>query len=125
MKITLPWPPKELSPNNRCHWGKKAKIAKKYRMDCYFLSLKEALDIGNQTEGKFHVFIDFYPPDKRRRDDDNTVASFKAGRDGLALAMRVDDSRFISHPCLRDEVRNGGEVVVSITTIDRTRCKES
>ena len=30
--ITLPLPPKELSPNTRVHWGRKARATKKYRL---------------------------------------------------------------------------------------------
>ena len=36
--IDLPWPPKELSPNARVHWTKKAKAAKAYRLECFILA---------------------------------------------------------------------------------------
>jgi len=36
----------------------------------------------------------FYAPDKRRRDDDNIIASMKAARDGIADAFGIDDHRF-------------------------------
>lgn len=35
--------------------------------------------------------------------------------DALAEAMGIDDNRFRYRPFLHDEVRDGGEVVVSIT----------
>lgn len=67
-------------------------------------------------QGKLHLFIDFIPPDKRRRDDDNCFAAFKSGRDGLAQALGVDDHCFISHPFLSDtETVKGGEVRIRIT----------
>lgn len=66
-------------------------------------------------EGRLHLWIDFYPPDKRRRDDDGLLASFKPHRDGIADALHIDDSRFVSHPFLHDETFPGGRVVVQIT----------
>lgn len=69
----------------------------------------------NVPEGRLHLWIDFYPPDKRKRDDDGLLASFKPFRDGIADAMRIDDNRFVSHPYVKDEVVRGGEVRVRIT----------
>ena len=66
-------------------------------------------------EGRLHLWIDFYPPDRRRRDDDGLLASMKAARDGIADALGVDDSRFVSHPWVKDEGRKGGQVVIKIT----------
>jgi len=111
--INLPWPPKELSPNARVFWAKKSKIAKKYRLDCKLLSVNK---ITLPESEKLHLWITFYPPDKRKRDDDNLIASFKSGRDGVADALKVDDSRFITHPFVSDCVVKGGCVSIKITS---------
>ena len=83
------------------------------------LAFLEAVRAGakgaNLPAGRLHLWIDFYPPDRRRRDDDGLLASMKAARDGIADALGVDDSRFVSHPWIKDEVRKGGEVVIKIT----------
>lgn len=113
MKITLPWPPKELSPNARIHWAKKAKASRAYRNECFMLA--RVAGIEAKWDGPIHLWVTFYPPDRRRRDDDNVYASFKAGRDALAEAMGIDDNRFRYRPFLHDKVRTGGEVVISIT----------
>ena len=34
LNFTLPWPPKELSPNGRTHWRVLAKTKKAYREAC-------------------------------------------------------------------------------------------
>ena len=99
-EIMFPFPPSILSPNTRAHWRKKAKAAKLYKEACFFLT-KSANMIVPQS-GPMHLWIDFCPPDRRKRDDDNVAAAFKSGRDGLALALGVDDSRFVSHPYLCD-----------------------
>ena len=111
MMVELPWPPKELSPNARVHWAKRSKAAKRYREACHLLTKAEGLRID--WEGQVHAWIDFYPPDRRHRDDDNMVASFKAGRDGMADALGIDDKRIRFRPFVRDEV--GGKVVVTLT----------
>ena len=110
--LTLGWPPKELSPNARTHWRKKSLITKAYKTACWALALESDIT-APETEGRLHLWITFYPPDRRHRDDDNMIASFKAGRDGLALALGIDDKRFITHPFVSSEI--GGMVKVRIT----------
>ena len=115
MEIVLPWPPRELHPNARVHWSKRAKMTKIERLGARFSAVQAGWPGLNLPDGRLHLWIDFYPPDRRRRDDDGLVASFKAARDGLADALGIDDARFVSHPFVRDEVRKGGEVRVRIT----------
>ena len=62
---------------------------------------------------KIALWLAFYPPDRRARDDDNMVASFKAGRDGIALALGIDDKRFVMRPYVQDAI--GGMVKVRLT----------
>lgn len=98
--ITLPWPDKRLMPNakNRTHWRTYHPVmqadrqAAKVLATCAIpLSLKKAI---RESEGHISMTITFYPPDKRRRDDDGVVGAFKHLRDGLADAIGVDDYRF-------------------------------
>ena len=91
--VVLPWPPKELNPNKRLHWSTKRKHVAKYRAMCFALAREAGIAVD--WDGDVHLWVDFYPPDKRRRDDDNVIAAFKAGRDGLrmlcVLMIRVFD----------------------------------
>lgn len=126
LQINLPWPPKALSPNSRGHWSKKARAAEVYRYTCK-IEARNAINQGKwdlqplrdlvAAGGEIHVFLDFCPPNRRQRDDDNVVAAFKSGRDGLADALGIDDCHFRTHPFLkRDEiVKPLGEVRVVIT----------
>lgn len=109
--IVLPWPPKDLSPNARLHWSKKSKAAKAYREACRVITLQAGEKID--WEGDIHVWIDFYPPDRRARDDDNMIAAFKSGRDGMADALKVNDKRFRTHPYVKTQI--GGMVKVRFT----------
>lgn len=113
MEITLPWPPQVLNPNKRVHWAQRAKAVKRYRGDCWALAKKA----GHRITWAGHIFlwVTFVPPDRRHRDDDNMIAAFKAGRDGIAQALGVDDKRFRVVPYVADEPAKGGKVVVRLT----------
>jgi crossover junction endodeoxyribonuclease RusA len=114
LQVTLPWPPKELNPNASLHWTAKRKAARLYRAACNVVALQAGLRKGSVTwEGDIHVWIDFYPSDRRARDDDNLIAAFKAGRDGLADALGVDDKRFRIHPYVMTQI--GGMVKVRLS----------
>ena len=110
--ILLPWPPSYLSPNNRSHWRKRSKAAKAYRMQCFLFAKKAGLVA---PPGRILLQLEFLPPDLRRRDDDNLVAAFKSGRDGLADALGVDDRLFISQARLGETVHPGGAVRVTLS----------
>lgn len=110
--IILSWPAKELSPNARCHWAIKAKAAKAYRKEAGWATIesKEKSD----GDGLIYMHLYFYPPDKRRYDEDNLIARMKSGLDGIADGLVVNDCRFrVTHEVCR--VIKGGEVRVVVT----------
>ena len=109
--VILPWPPKELSPNATLHWAKKAKYKKAYRHTCWALTLEAKLTADGL--GKIPILITFYPPDKRHRDADNMVASIKAGLDGVADALKINDRCFLPTFIFSEEVK--GMVKVQLT----------
>ena len=88
----LPWPPKELSPNARVHWAKKAKAAKAFKKYC-MLILWHNVDLAC-WRGKNNFNIVFQPPSARRADIDNMLAAVKPGLDALSYVTGVDDSKF-------------------------------
>lgn len=101
--LILPFPPKELSPNKRLHWAQLSNAKKSYRAQCYYLA--RHLHGFYEKDAKLGISLIFFPPDKRHRDDDNMEAAFKAGRDGVAEALGVNDrffsvTRKVSHETL-------------------------
>ena len=110
--IELPWPPRELSPNARVHYHAKARAAKTYRDGTYWIARAH----GPQfliAEGVIPIMVEFFPPDRRHRDDDNMIGAFKAGRDGIADALAVNDRRFRPSYHFRDPIK-GGKIVVTV-----------
>jgi crossover junction endodeoxyribonuclease RusA len=110
--LMLPWPPKVLSPNARAHWATKSRAAKAYRAACFLLCRQAALAV---PAGRALLSLEFIPPDRRRRDDDNCIAAFKSGRDGVAEALGIDDSRFVTQLQISAETIKGGAVRVRIS----------
>lgn len=113
VSVTFPWPDKGLSPNARLHRMAKAKLIKKAWGDACWLAMA-SLPAGKVWHTDCHLSITFHPPDKRRRDLDNQLASCKAMLDGLASAMKVDDYGFTLTLRRGDPVK-GGAVVITIT----------
>lgn len=91
--LELPWPSSLLSPNARLHWAAKAKAVKEARSVAGWaaVSTREL----ERFKGKaLKVTAVFCPPDARRRDRDNMLASIKPYLDGIADVIGVDDSNF-------------------------------
>ena len=90
VSVQLPWPAKELSPNRRQHWAKKATAVDLYRAGCRHVAGKLQLPTGADQQ-PLHLFLDFFPPDRRRYDIDNLIARMKSGIDGFFSGLGIDD----------------------------------
>lgn len=110
MQVTLPWPPKDLSPNARVHWGKLARIKKQFREACAWTAKEQGASAIEAK--KLDVSVLFFPPDKRVRDRDNMIAAMKSGFDGLADVLGVDDGKWRVTFDVADQI--GGMVRVTI-----------
>ena len=116
--VSLPWPPKATSPNARAHWAAVHRARSRYRADARILAIAAgARDAGKAPppHAALHVTLRVYPPDRRRRDLDNIVASLKSALDGIADALGVDDSRFRLSIEMSDPVA-GGRIDVEVET---------
>lgn len=60
------------------------------------------------------MVVRFCPPDRKRRDVDNMLASIKSGLDGVADAIGQDDSQWQTHTITRGPVEDGGAVYVEL-----------
>ena len=94
--VVLPWPPAALSPNARGHWAVRYTAGQKAKHNAYWTTR----EITARRKPKFRrgaeipVYIVFQPPDSRRHDSDNVLASCKAYLDGIAESLNVDDLAF-------------------------------
>lgn len=109
--IDLAWPRSSLSPNARVHWATKASVAKVYRTGTFW-QVRAVVPKKLEWE-KVCVSYTFHPPDKRRRDLDNLIASCKALSDGISDAIGIDDSKFVPTYQMGEPIK-GGAVIVTI-----------
>lgn len=98
MRISFPWPDKELFPNARAHWAGKARRVRISRCAAF---LKSHLAVKTQYETDWLASDEIIPygliiqpKDRRRRDEDNIIAALKSTLDGIAEGLGVNDSRF-------------------------------
>ena len=111
VRVELPWPPKELSPNARLHWAALARAKRDYRHACLVLAKKQG--VMPLRADALDVSFTFHAPTRRAYDLDNALARMKAGVDALAHLLQVDDSRWAMR-IERGEPRRGGRVVVDV-----------
>ena len=116
MIIRLPFPPAELSPNRKAGKSWKSTIAaKKAQREAAFYATRQAASGFIAPSGYIPLSLLFLTPDGRRRDLDNMLSSAKSAIDGIALALKIDDSRF--KPVLIDFVRGPDKVGALIAGI--------
>lgn len=109
-RVTLPWPPKELSPNARVHWAVLAKAKRAYRAEC--ASQARIQGVAQAKVQKLHLALVFYPPTRRLFDLDNALARMKSGLDGLADVLGVDDRHWTFSVYRAEQI--GGMVKVEV-----------
>ena len=112
IRITLPWPPRSLSPNARLHWAQLAKAKKVYREACAWTAKGQGAK--PMQADKLHLTLTFHAPSRREYDLDNALARMKAGLDGLADVLGVDDKHWSL--TIQKSETIGGFVVVEVST---------
>jgi len=94
--IILPLPPRELSPNCAVATAggrfAKASATKRYRR--LAKQAVEAVQIDSTPWGKMSVQALFCWPTKRRRDQDNAIASLKSAYDGIVDSGLICDDDY-------------------------------
>ena len=113
IEITLPWPDKRLNPNIKVHWRVKYAAGQEAHKQGYLVALEKGL-YDLDTLINFEAIYNFYPPDRRRRDQDNHLGMMKNYVDGIFHYMRMDDSRIKRTVLEWGEVTPGGKVVLTL-----------
>jgi crossover junction endodeoxyribonuclease RusA len=112
IEFSLPWPPKILSPNARAHWAPRSRATKSYRVGARILAQHAAR--GADITIPLKIEFTFCPPDNRRRDQANLLGHMKAGIDGIADALVIDDRHFHVGGSI-GPATEGGDVRVRLT----------
>ncbi|MDQ2139569.1 endonuclease [Alcaligenaceae bacterium B3P038] len=103
-------------------------MKKRYGMQCYRMASSEILRAGVHSalcggaDTRLLIDFTFYPPHNRNYDEDNLIARMKAGLDGLARAIGVNDSTFKIGKIDRAPVVPGGQVRLHISVMREGGC---
>lgn len=108
--IELPWPSSSLAGHAKGHWRDKAGITSKHRSWAKAATLASNIRTVDGT-GDIRVIVTFYPPN-RRGDRTNYPNLMKPYWDGIADALKVNDSRFLPAYQFGEPVAGGKVVVV-------------
>ena len=94
LRIELPLPPKELSPNGGKKWNvhKINRITHEAQEEA-IAAVREQIPRGKPLE-RATVTVTFVVPDKRNYDKDNFIAASKPFRDGLVKAGIIADDNW-------------------------------
>lgn len=117
-EFVLPWPPATLSPNARQHWSRSMKAKKSYRKACWIAAVSAAFEDRislHPPAGPLTLQLQFRPPTKAEFDKDNLVARMKAGIDGIADALQIDDKRFGFPQCEIGAIVKDGCVIATVS----------
>ena len=106
--IELPWPPATLSGHNTGHFRIKAPIVAKHRAWAKAATLAAGVEV--RERGDIRVGVTFYPPD-RRGDRVNFPNRMKPYWDGLADALKINDSRFLPSFHFAEPVKDARVVI--------------
>jgi crossover junction endodeoxyribonuclease RusA len=115
IEFKLPWPP---SVNN--YYGRnKRKVYLRPKVRKYFETavFEMFIQIGKPDKftGKIKILRDIYPPDKRRRDEDNIV---KALNDTLMKANLIeDDSQIMVATNIKHDPEKPGYVKITVEEV--------
>jgi crossover junction endodeoxyribonuclease RusA len=118
LELQLPWPPTQLSPNSRLHWAMVYRAKAKYRDACW-ATVRAQTSEPLREKAEYALELRFVPPDRRSYDRDNLIARMKAGLDGLADALMIDDKQFTRLTASVSADSVGGFVEVRITPISQ------
>lgn len=110
--IELPWPPSSLSGHNDGNRWAKAPIVAKHRAWAKAATQAARVSVP-EGKGDIRVIVTFYPPN-RRGDRINYPNRMKPLFDGIADALKINDSRFLPSYHFAEPVKGEGKVVVVI-----------
>lgn len=115
MKIELDFPPAALFPNRSkgMHWTVTHKTKSSYRDNSAWLT-KTQMRAWEPPQGQIKLTVTFVMPDKRLRDTDNCLAAAKAGLDGMADALGVNDRQFQPVIVYREYGTKPGKMIVEL-----------
>ena len=115
MLIELPFPAKILWPNGRTrNYRWRNAEFQKHKDWAWKAALANLPPAYKHEGGAIRLCCTVYPKTRHSIDEDNASAAMKAYQDGIAVALRVNDSIFKAPTIQFGEPVKGGKVVIAI-----------
>ena len=117
LAVELSWPSADLSPNGRLNHFAHHRAKKLYKNAAWGFTKAMMGPLGiaaGSFVGPIKITYTFHPAIDRARDDDNFAARMKSARDGIALAIGVDDKLFTQQPVVFGAKRKHACVVAVV-----------
>lgn len=99
MKLVLPYPPRELNPNARVHFHKKAPIVRKAKQDAFYVAFQHRGLFSNSD--RLRAVVRVYSKTAAPYDTDNMLANCKAYYDGIFEGLGINDTLIDDNRCIR------------------------
>ena len=114
--LVLPYPPRELNPNSRVHFHKKAPIIRKAKQDAFYAAYPHRGTFSNSDRLRAVVMV--YAKTKAHYDTDNMLANCKAYYDGIFEGLGINDTLIDDNRCIRcANDKNNPRVEITIERI--------
>ncbi|MDQ3514186.1 MAG: endodeoxyribonuclease RusA [Chloroflexota bacterium] len=95
LTVTIPGtPPREVSPNARVGWQARARHTKAYRQTAYLATMAAGRVAFDGDRPVYLALRYAWETGRKSLDHDNALALAKAGLDGVADALGVNDRQF-------------------------------
>lgn len=115
--IELPFPALILWPNGRGHHMAKSRAFRKHKKWAHDWALAELPASLRHYGGPIQLTYTITPKTAHKIDNDNAIAAMKAYQDGIALALKVDDSTFATPAIVFVEPKKPGAVTVTVEAL--------
>ncbi len=112
--ITLPFPAKILWPNGRGHHMAKHRAFQIHKSWAFAATLEKLPTCFKHNGVPVQLAYTVHPKTAHPIDRDNCVAAMKAYQDGIALALKVDDSAFLTPAIEFGDPVKGGRIEVTL-----------
>lgn len=121
MRVELPFPDRQLSPNRHASWRAKESARKDAKETSRILTRLALEDQAFFAARSYALHIVFHPKDRHRRDLDNLIAASKHYQDGFCEALGIDDSQIRRVLLEWDNPVKGGMMIFEINPLE---CEE-
>lgn len=113
--IRFPWPDRRLSPNGRFDRRGITNVRRLAREEGFLLAKEAGLTL---RKVRLQIRLLLCPPNRLKRDDDNVLTMFKSYRDGIFLALNMDDGLIRRTIIDWGEVELGGAIYVELKELE-------